>query len=405
MDTQPQSKFCPFKSRQVQDLASVDPHKKPRRKNRRRRKKNRKFGKELQNRGDLVYVRKPHEKKEQSTADTDKQLSNKNTTLDKQVKQVHIKQTKNVHSKFNPLLSEEFVRAKPQPKVDTVKTEIKEAITQAESKRDTVRRNPQNVEAYQERIMAYLLKKDKQRRVPGDYLERMEFLNEKRRGVLVDWLVNVSLKFKVLDETLFSAIWIMDRFFSKDASVGKDHLQLICITCLMISAKMEEVYPPSMADYVDICDGAYTQIEILDMEAHVLSVLQFDIAVATSLHLFRFFCRDLDISRKSFFFGEFLLHTILLDVKGFRFTQNEISAAAIFLVNKMFKEKIKWDPQLSELTGVSEKKVKVTAKELYKIFKKVNSKTWKAVKDKYSRVEVMEVAKFKVERVSRTAKS
>lgn len=403
MDTRPQSKFCPFKSHQVQDLASVDPQKKPRRKNRRRRKKNRQFGKELQNRGDLVYVRKDNEEKEQSTADTDKKMPSKILTNGQETKGFVKQDKKKVHSKFNPLLSEEFVRAKPQINADVVKTEIKEVIKETEKKKDTTRRNPQNVEVYQERIMAYLLKKDKQRRVQGDYLDRMEFLNEKRRGVLVDWLVNVSLKFKVLDETLFSAIWIMDRFFSKDCNVGKDHLQLICITCLMISAKMEEVYPPSMADYVEICDGAYTQIEILDMEAHILSVLQFDISVATSLHLFRFFCRHLNISRKSFFFGEFLLHTILLDIKGFRFTQNELSGAAIFLVNKMFKEKIKWDPQMSELTGVSEKKVKVVAKELYKIFKKVNSKAWKAVKDKYSRVEVMEVAKFKVERVSRSA--
>lgn len=401
MDTHPQSEFVPFNSRRPQDLASVNNPPKGKRRPKRRKKKNRKFGKELQNRGDLVYVRKDPKLKpanEQSTAETDKRQDSESTQEKVSVQ---------VHSKANPLLSEEFVR-KGSSRIIRGKPDLVDLVdsgAKVAKEGPKVRANPQNVEIYRERIVEYLLQKDQQKRVAHDYLESVESLNEKRRGVLVDWLVNVAVKFKVLDETVFSAVWIMDRFFARDCRVQKDQLQLVCITCLMISAKMEEVYPPSMADYVEICDKAYSPIDLLDMEAHILSVLQFDITVTTSLHLFRFFCRDLNISKKSFFFGEYLLHSLLLDVKSLRFTQNELASAAIFLVNKMFKEKIVWAPHLSEATCVGEKRVKTVAKEAYKIFKKVNAKDWAAVKEKFSRVEVMEVAKFKVERVSRSAKS
>ena len=195
----------------------------------------------------------------------------------------------------------------------------------------------------------------------------------------------------------------MDRFFSKDLETKKNVLQLIGVSCLMIASKFEEVYPPSLEDYLKVCDGAYSEGELLDMEAHILSILEFDISVTSSLILFRFFSRNVQMSRKSFFFGEYLLHCALMDGKSFKFSQNHLSAGAIFLVNKMFKQGIKWERDLSELTNISENKVKVVAKELYKILKRVSGKDWGAVRRKVSRVEVMEVAKFKVERVSKSS--
>ena len=120
--------------------------------------------------------------------------------------------------------------------------------------------------------------------------------------------------------------------------------------------------------------------------------------------MFKFFTRNLSITQKSYFFGEYLLHSALLDIKSFKFSQNELSAGAIFLVNKMFKGSIKWKRDVSNLSGVNEDRVKVVAKELYKILKRVGDKDWAAVRRKFSRVEAMEVAKFKVERVSKQKK-
>jgi G2/mitotic-specific cyclin-B, other len=37
-------------------------------------------------------------------------------------------------------------------------------------------------------------------------------INEKMRAILVDWLVDVHLKFKLVPETLFMCINLIDRF-------------------------------------------------------------------------------------------------------------------------------------------------------------------------------------------------
>lgn len=41
-------------------------------------------------------------------------------------------------------------------------------------------------------------------------------INEKMRSILIDWLVEVHLKFKLLPETLYLTVNIIDRYLSKE---------------------------------------------------------------------------------------------------------------------------------------------------------------------------------------------
>ena len=40
-------------------------------------------------------------------------------------------------------------------------------------------------------------------------------INDKMRAILVDWLIEVHLKFKLLPETLFITIALIDRYLEK----------------------------------------------------------------------------------------------------------------------------------------------------------------------------------------------
>lgn len=48
----------------------------------------------------------------------------------------------------------------------------------------------------------------------ASYMKSQTDINESMRAILVDWLVDVHLKFKLLSETLFLTINIIDRFLS-----------------------------------------------------------------------------------------------------------------------------------------------------------------------------------------------
>lgn len=97
------------------------------------------------------------------------------------------------------------------------------------------------------------------------------------RAILIDWLIDVHLKFKLLSETLYLTVNIIDRYLSQKLTIHRSRLQLIGVSALLISTKYEEIYPPTVKDLVYITDNAYTKNEILTMESEILVTLDFDI--------------------------------------------------------------------------------------------------------------------------------
>jgi hypothetical protein len=96
------------------------------------------------------------------------------------------------------------------------------------------------------------------------------------RSILVDWLVEVHLKFKLLPETLYLTVNLIDRYLER-SQIHRSKLQLVGVTAMLIACKYEEIYPPIVKDFVYITDNAYTKEEILEMEGEMLQTLDFDI--------------------------------------------------------------------------------------------------------------------------------
>jgi hypothetical protein len=99
------------------------------------------------------------------------------------------------------------------------------------------------------------------------------------RRVLVDWMIQVHSKFNLLPETLFITINLLDRFTQKSCEVPNSQgscgilrreYQLIGVTCMLIAAKYEEIYPPYVKDFSLITDNAYTQEQITATERLIL---------------------------------------------------------------------------------------------------------------------------------------
>ena len=91
-------------------------------------------------------------------------------------------------------------------------------------------------------------------------------INEKMRAILVDWLIEVHYKFKLLPETLFLTVNLIDRFLERN-DVVRTKLQLVGVGAMLIASKYEEIYAPEVRDFVYITDKAYTKEEILIMES------------------------------------------------------------------------------------------------------------------------------------------
>lgn len=106
-------------------------------------------------------------------------------------------------------------------------------------------------------------------------------VNEKMRAILIDWLIEVHHKFKLLPETLFLTVNLIDRYLSIQP-IARQKLQLVGVTSMLIASKYEEIYAPEVKDFVYITDKAYTKEDILKMEASILANLDFSICVPSS---------------------------------------------------------------------------------------------------------------------------
>jgi hypothetical protein len=110
---------------------------------------------------------------------------------------------------------------------------------------------------------------------------RQADINAKMRAILVDWLVEVHMKFRLVPETLYLCINIIDRYCSQ-VKIKRAKLQLVGVTALLIACKYEEIYPPEVRDCVYITDSAYQRDEVLDMEQDIVHKLGFRITVPTA---------------------------------------------------------------------------------------------------------------------------
>ena len=63
-------------------------------------------------------------------------------------------------------------------------------------------------------------------------------INSVMRAILVDWIVEVHLKFRLTPETLYLAINIIDRYLERE-QVERKRLQLVGVTALLVACKFE----------------------------------------------------------------------------------------------------------------------------------------------------------------------
>lgn len=67
-------------------------------------------------------------------------------------------------------------------------------------------------------------------------MKKQSDINERMRGILVDWLVEVHLKFKLFPETLMLTLSSIDRYLEKK-DVHRSKLQLVGVTTMLIACK------------------------------------------------------------------------------------------------------------------------------------------------------------------------
>lgn len=112
-------------------------------------------------------------------------------------------------------------------------------------------------------------------------LDRHPGIQTRMRAILLDWLMEVCEVYKLHRETYYLAVDYLDRYLTANVRLAKTRLQLIGITCLFTAAKVEEIYPPKIAEFAYVTDGACTEDDIVKQEMMLMLGLNWSINPVT----------------------------------------------------------------------------------------------------------------------------
>nr|GEU71211.1 G2/mitotic-specific cyclin C13-1-like [Tanacetum cinerariifolium] len=250
--------------------------------------------------------------------------------------------------------------------------------------------DPQMCETYVEDICEYLrIMEMEVKRSLADYIEKVQKdVTVNMRGVLVDWLVEVSEEYNLLPESLYLTISYIDRYLSLNV-LNRQRLQLLGVSSMLIASKYEEISPPNSEDFCYITDNTYTKQEVVKMEAEVLKTLKFEMGnptVKTFLGRFsRIAQEDYDTPIPQLEFLSFYLAELsLLEYGCIKFLPSMIAASVTFLARFMLKPKSHpWNAALEQLSGYKPSNLKECVEILHDLQSSRRAGNLVAIREKY----------------------
>ncbi|PWZ02371.1 B-type cyclin 2 [Testicularia cyperi] len=196
-------------------------------------------------------------------------------------------------------------------------------------------RDTSMVAEYSNEIFNYMSRCERETMANPNYMDFQSEIHWHMRATLVDWLLQVHMRYHMLPETLWIAINVVDRFLSvRVVSLAK--LQLVGVTAMFIAAKYEEIVAPSVTEFVYMTEGGYSKEEILKGERIILSTLDFNISSYCSPYSWvRRISKADDYDIRTRTLSKFLMELALLDHRFLRARPSLVAAVGMFLAKKM----------------------------------------------------------------------
>ena len=227
------------------------------------------------------------------------------------------------------------------------------------------------------------------------YMNMQKEINEQMRAILVDWIIEVHFQFNLRQETLYMTIWIIDTYLSFHF-ISRKKLQLLGISCLLISCKSEEIYFPQQNKFIEVTDGAYTKDELIIMENEILKKLNFNIVFPTSNDFYNILSKLYNFNKKQYFLGKYFIESVLIDYHMIKYSPSVISAACVYLVMKYYG--INGYQKLYSKFIINEKNpedaIKDTAKEIYILVENLSKSKLTTIKNKYGLTQFENVSEI-----------
>ena len=308
-------------------------------------------------------------------------IKKNNKTIDKKVSKLMIKSFQNIKVKEKIKVNKENENKKDKEKIKYFD------ITKIEN-------NVQIPKEYINTIYYNLLNEENIGIYPQakyNYMDDQSEINERMRGILIDWLIEVHFKFGFTDETLYMTVSIIDRYLSNNP-ITKKNLQLLGITSLFISCKHEEIDVPKINDFTYITNNAYDKNEVIQMEDDILKFLKFNLLYPSPIKFFEYLSLHFNFNKKMHMMGKYLMESFLLDIKNIKYKSSIIACACCYIVMKFFKisnykdsyDKKFYSLEINEKSKFNENDIKDCAKDICLLIDSIHKNKFFGCQKKFS---------------------
>ncbi|KAM7253733.1 hypothetical protein ACFE04_031415 [Oxalis oulophora] len=233
------------------------------------------------------------------------------------------------------------------------------------------------------------------RRPFPNFMETVQHdITQTMRGILVDWLVEVLEEYKLVPDTLYLTVYLIDRFLSQNY-IERQKLQLLGITCMLIASKYEEIYAPRVEEFCFITDNTYTRDEVLNMERQVLKYFGFQLFAPTAKTFLRRFLRAAQACYKTpslelEYLADYLVELTLINYDFLKFLPSIIAASAVFLARwTLDQSNHPWNTTLEHYSSYNSSDLKTTVQALQDLQLNNSGCPLSAVRTKYRQQKVL----------------
>jgi len=259
---------------------------------------------------------------------------------------------------------------------------------------------------YVEDVYSYFRKSEAKYSATAGYMEAAQkqltsqgkrLVNAKMRAIVVDWLVELHQRFRpaLQPAALYLAINVFDRFLASGAMKESYRLQVIGAACLLVAAKIEEIYPPKVREIKKMVDGA-TAPEICTAERAVLAALKFQVSVPTVFHFMKRYLKAAEADQRLKALTMYIVETALHDVKMIDYKPSILASAAIHQGLAMLGRP-SWTATLQAETEYTPENLKDCTRQVNRLLHMAaTDDTMHAVHTKFSSSKYLEVGKTKI---------
>lgn len=249
---------------------------------------------------------------------------------------------------------------------------------------------PQMCAQYAQEIFDYMAFLETKWPVQPKFLRLQPAVTPEMRAILINWMMMVHQRFQLLQETLFLAVSLTDRFLQVQ-SVSRSKLQLLGVSAIFVAGKFEEMMPPTLGDMIYVTDGAYQSKEVLRMEQQILRTLDWSLGRPLPLHFLRRNSKAAQADIVEHNLAKLVLELCLLDYPMAWVRPSEQAAAALCLSLRLFdrEDQHRWGALMSHYGRYTEEALQPTIKRMAGLLLDAPKSTHKAPYEKYkhSRLE------------------